>query len=207
MATCLHYRLCPGDRKLNTVKRGAKSLASGAHADRSLRAPPTRMSAGPSPDRSKAMRVPSFEVTLFPSTRASCADTRRPIDAVEMIAPAKPVPMNRRLLNKRADNWTLHFGLTKKRAGGAGGSSVSSGCPDLSQTKRHGRRRSVCLSGRRRGTTAPASGSGAACADRRCYKFAPGAQPYRFKFTTTTPPSASRPPTMLAMPGTSPSQR
>ena len=82
------------------MKRGARSLTSGAPPDRSLKAPPTRRSFAPWPDRSKAMRVPSFEVTLFCFNGASCGDAWRPLDAVEMIAPAKPVPMNRRLLSK-----------------------------------------------------------------------------------------------------------
>jgi hypothetical protein len=32
-----------------------------------------------------------------------------------MITPAKPVPMNRRLLNKRAANSVIHLGAIKKQ--------------------------------------------------------------------------------------------
>ena len=76
--------------------------------------------------------------------------------------------MNRRLLNKPAANWTS----TSIRPGNGVvtvGSSVSSGGPDLLQTKGHGKRPSFgCLSGPRRGTTRASFGVRGGVGHRRC---------------------------------------
>src|SRR6266511_870547 len=60
----------PRRSKVNTVNRGERSPARGAPADRSLRAPPTRMIDGPRPTRSNAMVVPSFERTVSMATES-----------------------------------------------------------------------------------------------------------------------------------------
>jgi hypothetical protein len=49
---------------LNTVKRFASSSAVGRIKARSHIAPHTKMTGGPSPSRSKAIVVPSLEVTF-----------------------------------------------------------------------------------------------------------------------------------------------
>src|SRR6266511_3043051 len=62
--------LSPRPRRSNvmTVNRCDRSPAMGAPADRSLKAPPTRMTDGPRPTRSNAMGVSSFECTVSMAT-------------------------------------------------------------------------------------------------------------------------------------------
>src|SRR6266511_3381269 len=62
--------LSPRPRRSNvmTVNRCDRSPAMGAPADRSLKAPPTRMTDGPRPTRSNAIGVSSFECTVSMAT-------------------------------------------------------------------------------------------------------------------------------------------